>query len=303
MSKKRDARIKSKRWLEKAQNKFGLSKKGVRNLMRKAGVKDLDSRNDIQTMNRYIKNRDKPAPAPAPTPAPAPSPEPTPAPTPAPAPAPAPTPTPAATESPYKTLYEDKKEQYDKVSGNLTKAREDIGRYTTKISGYETSIGKYKTDVERLTNQYETAVKGTKTLTTERDDLQKKFDTQTAEFEQMKSEAKADRELSINQQLAGIRGGATAGGSNQTSTGTGGIGDLSSGRTGYSSSKQDRDKGLADYIMEQGGATDSVLNREGPVVQLMGRRDRERAPAQARRGGQSRATGAGTGSYYASRFG
>lgn len=286
---RKDARIKSKKWLKKAKESLGMSGKEVRKLMRKANIQDLDSRNDIRAMKRYLKEQDK-----SPTPSPSPEPKPTPTPTPTPAPT---TENTSETSSgdgvDYKALYEDKNDDYEKLQGDLRTAAGDIGKYTTQIKGYETQIG-------RLTDLYEGVVTSNETLTTARDALQKKFDAQSEEFEKAKTESDAYREASVNQQLAGIRGGATAGGSNQSSYGTG---SLASGRSGYSSSRRDRDKGLADYIMQQGGATDSVLNREGPVVERMDRRDRRQARREAQGQTRSMATGAGTGSYYASRFG
>ena len=121
---------------------------------------------------------------------------------------------------------------------------------------------------------------------------------QSEEFEAAKSERDLYREQSIGQQLRGLRGGATYGGANQTSYGSG---NLSSGRTGYSSNTQDRDKGLADYVIAQGGATDSVLNREGPVVETMNKGGG--GGGQPTRAMRRRRNAGGTGSYYASRFG
>lgn len=279
------ARIKSKKWLNKAKDKFGMSKKEIKDLMRNAGIRDLDSRNDIRAMNKYLKEQNKPEPKPEPTPTPTPTQTPTPTPT--------PTPTTGGDGIDYKALYEARNDDYEELQGELRTAAGDIGKYSGEIEGYKNQIG-------RLTELYEGVVGTNKTLTTARDELQKKFDAQSEEFEKAKSESDAYREASVNQQLSGIRGGATAGGSNQTSYGTG---SLASGRSGYSSSRRDRDKGLADYVIEQGGATDSVLNREGPVVQLMDRRSRRQARRQAQGQTRSMTTGAGTGSYYASRFG
>ena len=185
--------------------------------------------------------------------------------------------------------------------------RDKIGGYETKISGYKDTIGgydskisKYKTDFSDLTDKYEGVVKSNTTLTSERDEAKKAMEAQSAAYESAKSERDLYREFSVGEQLAGLRGGATYGGANQTSYGSG---DLASGRSGYSSSTQERDKGLADYVMQEGGATDSVLNREGPVVQLMGgnrRRGRGQSVTQEVAG---RTSSGGTGSYYASRFG
>jgi len=182
----------------------------------------------------------------------------------------------------------------------LSGLRDKIGGYEEQIGGFRDQISDYRSRFSDLTNQYSTALANNATLVAERDAAQKRFQEQSAQYEQAKTERDAYREAQVGEQLAGLRGGASAGGANQTSYASGA---LSSGRSGYSSSTQDRDKGLADYVMQEGGVTDSVLNREGPVVQLMGRRERRPARKQASQGAKSMTSGAGTGSYYASRFG
>ena len=92
-----------------------------------------------------------------------------------------------------------------------------------------------------------------------------------------------------------MRSGSTVGGANQTQNLTGG---LASGRTGYSSDEGDISK-LAESMRAQGGLTDSVLSREGPVVQQLTRGGGQAGKSAAK--GTSSA--AGTGSYYSSRFG
>lgn len=189
---------------------------------------------------------------------------------------------------------------YDAQASQVSGLRDQIGNYEEQIGGFEEQISDYKNRFADLTSQYTAALANNATLTAERDEAQKRFQEQSAQYETAKTERDAYREAQVGEQLAGLRGGASAGGANQTSYTSG---DLSSGRSGYSSSTQDRDKGLADYVMQEGGVTDSVLNREGPVVQLIGRRERRQAPRQARGRSQSMTSGAGTGSYYASRFG
>ena len=73
-------------------------------------------------------------------------------------------------------------------------------------------------------------------------------------------------------------------------------GTLASGRTGYSSESRDISD-LAESMRSQGGLTDSVLSREGPVVQQLsvGQRGGSGGQRQMR-------SSAGSGSYYASRF-
>tara|TARA_B100000085_G_scaffold205297_3_gene188880 strand:- start:2739 stop:3665 length:927 start_codon:yes stop_codon:yes gene_type:complete len=305
---RRDARVRSKKWLDKAKDAFDMSGKEVRTLMRKANIQDLDSQNDIRTMRKYLKEQEASKPAPSPSPAPAPTPTPAPAPTPAPTPAqpeaePEPAPQPATTGYDWKSAYEDKKEDYEDLDAKIGGLKDDLTKATTEISTLKGDVNKYKgyeTNFNRLSGLYDDVVSGNTTLTTERDDALKKLETQAAVLEEAQAERDRYREQSVNQQLAGIRGGATSGGANQSSYAS--SGSLASGRVGYSSAReQSRDKELADYFMQEGGATDSVLDR-GPVVELI---DRQTGRGASSSGGRSRSmtTGAGTGSYYASRFG
>jgi len=312
---RRDARVRSKKWLDKAKDAFDMSGKEVRTLMRKANIQDLDSQNDIRTMRKYMKEQEasKPAPSPSPAPAPTPTPAPTPAqpeapaapaPTPPkPEPEPEPAPQPATTGYDWKSAYEDKKDEYERLDEKIGGLQDDLGKATTKITTLQGDVSKYKgyeTDFKRLEGLYDSVVSGNTTLTTERNDALKKLETQAAVLEEAQAERDKYREQSVNQQLSGIRGGATSGGANQSSYAS--SGSLASGRVGYSSAReQSRDKELADYFMQEGGATDSVLDR-GPVVELI---DRQTGRGVSSSGGRSRSmtTGAGTGSYYASRFG
>ena len=184
------------------------------------------------------------------------------------------------------------------LEGKITGYETDIRGYKDDISKYDTKIEGYKTDFDELTGKYEGVIKDNEGLTTERDEANKKLEDKSALYEQLKLDADVYRRNEVDASLAGLRGGATSGGGNQTSYAGG---DLASGRTGYSSSTQSRDKGLADYVMQDGGATDSVLNREGPVVETMnkGGGGGGGSPRAMRR----RTNSGGTGSYYASRFG
>ena len=184
------------------------------------------------------------------------------------------------------------------LEGDIDDYETDIRGYKDDIRQYDTSIEKYKTDFGELTTKYEGVVKDNEGLTTERDEANKKLGEKTELYDQLKLDADVYRRNEVDASLAGLRGGATSGGGNQTSYAGG---DLASGRTGYSSATQSRDKGLADYVMQDGGATDSVLNREGPVVETMnkGGGGGGGSPRAMRR----RTNSGGTGSYYASRFG
>ncbi len=127
----------------------------------------------------------------------------------------------------------------------------------------------------------------------ERDDYASKFREASQNYEASKAEADRYREEAVGQQLRGVRAGSTAGGANQTNQMRG---SLASGRTGYSSDRDEITE-LAESMRSQGGLTDSVLSREGPVVQQLA------SGSGSSSGGQRQLTNrAGTGSYYASRF-
>lgn len=174
---------------------------------------------------------------------------------------------------------------------------QDLAResgYQQKISGYDSQLSDYQNQVKSLTSQYSDALSEAQQNAAARDEYESKFKDATSQFEAAQDEARRYREEAVGQQLRAVRSGSTAGGGNQTSQLRG---SLASGRTGYSS-----DDGtisdLAESMKSQGGLTDSVLSREGPVVQQLA-------------GGSGRPTGgsqrkvissAGTGSYYASRF-
>ncbi len=54
MSRRNDASKHVKKWKDKAKKKFGVTNKGLRSLLKRAGIKNLDSQNDIRTINRKM---------------------------------------------------------------------------------------------------------------------------------------------------------------------------------------------------------------------------------------------------------
>lgn len=186
------------------------------------------------------------------------------------------------------------KDRVDDYSREISGLRDQITGYNTQIGGLQSDIENYKTRVQDLTGQYNTALKTAEENALARDDFQRQFQDATALYEQSKAEADRYREEAVGQQLRAVRAGRTAGGGRQTDQMRG---SLASGRTGYSS--DDRDiSDLAESMRSQGGLTDSVLSREGPVVeQLSG------GAGRGSDGGQRQMrSSAGSGSYYASRF-
>jgi len=193
----------------------------------------------------------------------------------------------------------------DAASGYESRIRNlegEIGGYTSQISNLNNSINNYVNQVGDLTNQYNIAlgqyqdqVKETERVQDVADDLERQFTEASARADQFQAEADRYREEAVGQQLRAVRSGSTSGGANQSGNMQG---SLTSGRTGYSSDKSDIGK-VAEILRAQGGLTDSVLNRKGPVVeQLSGSSNTMGAAADA----SKRAVQQGTGSYYATRF-
>ena len=109
------------------------------------------------------------------------------------------------------------------------------------------------------------------------------------DWEAARDEAQRYRNEAVGRQLQGLRGGATAGGSNNTQ---GGGGTLASGRTGYRAF-DDKAIEIEKNIQAESGA----LSGKGPVVQRIAARRPAGNQAQRQAQGQG-----GSGSYYASRF-
>lgn len=169
-----------------------------------------------------------------------------------------------------------------------------ISDYDKQISGYKTDIDNFRSKVDTLTSQYNTALSTAKENALARDDYMKRFSEASALHEMAQAEADRYREEAVGQQLRAVRSGASAGGANQTNQMRG---SLASGKTGYSADR-DEISDLAESMKSQGGLTDSVLSREGPVVQQL-----SSGSGRGAGGGQRQATNrAGSGSYYASRF-
>lgn len=173
---------------------------------------------------------------------------------------------------------------------------DQISNFNTRIADYDTQISGYKTKVTDLTGQYNTAIEERDQNAADRDDFQRQFREASDRYEQEKLTADRYREEAISNQLRAVRSGATAGAGGQQQVQRG---SLSSGRTGYSGDDKDISD-LAESMKAQGGLTDSVLSREGPVVQqLSGGGGGGRTSSGNQRNPRN---SAGTGSYYASRF-
>ena len=189
------------------------------------------------------------------------------------------------------------------------------GSYDSQISGYQSTIrgledsisgikSEYEGQLERFKKEmdegiakyrgmYDSEVKGREE---ERTRMQTAFDEKYAAQEkdfldQLNAQARAE----AAQQLAGLRAGSTA---SATARPTGAI-SLASGQTTASR----REKGPVMDVRPEVNATDSVLDRSGPVVQLINNLRTRRPSGGGGGGGRSPMAGGGASNYYASRFG
>lgn len=197
-----------------------------------------------------------------------------------------------AGESAASTLYQD---QIQDLSSRIEDYDDKISDYEDRIGDFNTRISAYTTQVNDLTGKYNDALKTADEYAKARDQFESQFKQASADYEAARQEADRYREEAVGQQLRAVRSGSTAGGANQSQSLAGG---LASGRTGYSSGSDDGIGKLAEMMRAQGGLTDSVLSREGPVVQQISSTG---GSGQSTSGAKN--TSAGTGSYYLSRFG
>lgn len=174
-----------------------------------------------------------------------------------------------------------------------------IGGYEQRIGGLEGQIGNYRTQVSGLQNQYNTALG-------ERDQWQKKsgefenlasdwedkFGIKSEEYDRAKGEADMYRNQAVGAQLRALRSGATSGGGNTSSSGDASL----QGGRGSAQRYDDNAVAIEKNIQAESGA----LSRKGPVVQRIQTSNRRQSAPNAAAG---LARGAGSGSYYASRFG
>ena len=179
-------------------------------------------------------------------------------------------------------IIRDSASQAFQIKQQRNTARSAAADYSAQLNQYKSQLDNYRNQVSDLTSKY-----------------QSQFTAKSREYDEARAEADRYKEEAVGAQLRGLRSGATT--SSRQDSG-GGIGDLSGGRTRFSADIGDDSSRLADRVKDEGGLTDSVLNRKGPVVERMSSSARRQsAPSSQPNRGLSR--GAGTGSYYASRFG
>jgi len=190
----------------------------------------------------------------------------------------------------------------DTAQDDANRFKNEVGNLRNKIGGLESERdsalssyrdlqGKYddykiemEENVDRFKQQYETELAG-------RAADKELYDKKEADFlDQLNAQARAE----ADEQLRDLRAGSTV----ASVSGSRGPASLTSGQT--TASRQA--KGSVVGIRPQVDATDSVLDRSGPVVQLINR-IQTRRPSGGSSGRQSPLSGGGSGNYYASRFG
>jgi|GEM_PF-1365025 len=186
---------------------------------------------------------------------------------------------------------------YNSVVGERDNYAGQVSNLTSQIQGYEDRLRDYQNQVQQAQDQYNSALgqvaewqKTAGDYQSQALDWENQFNQRTAEWEAARDEAQRYRDMSVGQQLAALRSGATAGGSNSTAN----DGNLASGKTQY---QGDRDKdGIV--IDKDIKAESGILANKGPVVERITRAAKPNPSA----GNSSAALAGGTGGYYASRF-
>lgn len=202
-------------------------------------------------------------------------------------------PVPGVSQDTYNALLN----QYNSLSGRIGDVQRDADdRVRRAQDDFDRRFGTFRTEMEGklsgLQGQYD-IVQGRYDAEVEARRADKeRFDTTLAEKEadfldQLNAQARAEADA----QLRDLRAGSTA----TATAGPRGVVGLASGQTTASR----REKGPMMDVRPEVNATDSVLDRSGPVVQLISRL-RDRRPSG---GGRSPLSGGGGGNYYASRFG
>ena len=189
--------------------------------------------------------------------------------------------------------------KYNQAVGERDQLKGRIGGFEERIRGFERDIDDYRFKQEQLQGQYDTALGQVQNWTTKANEFQKRatdfenqFNKRTEEYEAARSEAEMYRNQAVGAQLRALRSGATSGGGNQTGRGGG---NLASGRPQYQN-LDDKAVEVEKNIQAESGA----LSNKGPVVERINRRPSGGSSTQGQR--SPLAQGAGSGSYYASRF-
>lgn len=185
-------------------------------------------------------------------------------------------------------------------STQITGLTSQITGFQNQIRDYESRISDYNNRISGLQNQYQNAMGQVQSWTNKANEFQAQaadwedqFNKRTTEFEAAQAEAQMYRDQAVGAQLRALRSGATAGGGNQTQGG----GSLTGGRQ---STQRYDDKAIE--IEKNIKAESGALSTKGPVVQKINTANRRQTGPQGAPN-QNLASGAGSGGYYASRFG
>lgn len=165
--------------------------------------------------------------------------------------------------------------------------QQQANQYESQISGYKSQLADYQNQVSTLNSQYQGALAQGAEYQKQASDWQEQFKVKSADYDRANEEADRYRNEAVGQQLRSIRAGSTT--SNRQPV-IGAESDLSSGSKRFAGGQSETD--LTSMIKSEGGLTDSVLARKGPVVERIGGRPQS----------SGLASGSGSGSYYASRF-
>ena len=208
------------------------------------------------------------------------------------------------------------KTQRDAIQGRIDQAQGDADRFKTQRDAFEEEVGNLRGKIGGLEGERDRALSNYQNLQSQYDDykieMQGNVDRFKQQYEAELAGRATDKELyekkeadfldqlnaqaraEADAQLRDLRAGSTA----ASITGSRGPASLTSGQT--TASRQE--KGSVVGIRPQVDATDSVLDRSGPVVQLINR-IQARRPSGGSSSAQSPLAGGGAGNYYASRFG
>lgn len=177
--------------------------------------------------------------------------------------------------------------------GNAQALAAQAQNYQNQLSSYQNQLSDYSNRISSITDKYTASQGQVGKLEASVADWTGKFNEKSQAYEAAKAQADAYKEEAVSRQLAGLRGGSTAGGT----VGARGPLDLASGKSIYRTGGPK--KNTIVEVKEEISPTDSVLARKGPVVERIAAVRRTNAPVQSQ--GPSAPAGA-TGSYYASRF-
>lgn len=259
------------------RDQTGLNNSQIRDLARSVNIQNIDKPGEVarvveahNTVNPTVPNPETPNPEPQPS-----------------------TGSPG-TQSDYNTLlanYEALQESYGRgindavtsaTSGYEDRIKTLTNDFTSQLNTYR---GEMETNTQRFQDQYQTAMDQQTQL---RDEYEGRLKDQETDFlEQLDARNRQEADA----QLASVRAGSTQAATSSAQ----GPASLTSGQTSASRA----DKGSFMDIRPEVNATDSVLDRSGPVVQLINRSNQRRPSG----GGRAVMAGGGGANYYASRFG